>query len=409
VPFAEIARVLDMTKPYEIEIVPNGCENMTLYFGLMDFVKERPAAAPIVTATAPEKILKCIVWDLDNTLWDGVLIEDGPAGVRLRPHVVEVIRTLDERGILHSIASKNNRDDVLPVLEQLGLTDYFLYPQIAWTPKSESIRGIARRLNFGIDSIAFVDDQPFEREEVKSSLSQVTVIDAAEYFTLLSRPECQAPVTAESRKRRQMYHEQQEREAVADAYAGDYFGFLRACEMEVIIRPLSEDNLRRVYELAQRTNQMNFSGNRYSEDELRAILASPQLRGCVIHCRDRFGDYGIVGFAVVDTEKPCLADLMFSCRVQAKRVEHAVLAFLLRQFGAHPATDFNARYRKTERNAPSGKVFEEVGFEEVEENNGVWLLAFPAGREIPDDGIVHFQNELEEKASVSSQCVDQSA
>jgi HAD superfamily phosphatase (TIGR01681 family) len=207
VPFSEIQAAVDVTQSFEIEMVPNDADNTVLYFGLMDFVKEdeKSAAVPSKSGVSP---LKCIVWDLDNTLWDGVLVEDGPEKIRLRQGVVEVIRELDQRGILHSIASKNNADETLKALRAYGLEEYFLFPQINWQPKSKSIAQIAQLLNIGVDAMAFVDDQQFEREEVRTVLPQVTLIDALEYASIPSRPECQAPATAESRNRRAMYREQ---------------------------------------------------------------------------------------------------------------------------------------------------------------------------------------------------------
>ena len=108
--------------------------------------------------------VKCVVWDLDNTVWDGVLLEDRE--VRVRPAVLSLIETLDARGILHSVASRNDRELAIAQLDAFGLTDYFLYPQISWGSKSDAIAAIARDLNIGLDAIAFVDDQPFELEEV---------------------------------------------------------------------------------------------------------------------------------------------------------------------------------------------------------------------------------------------------
>ena len=158
--------------------------------------------------------------------------------------------------------------------------------------------------------------------------------------------------------------------------------------MRLEICPLDAANLRRVYELAQRTNQLNFSGKRYAERELAQIMQSPFLETYVIDCSDRFGRYGIVGFAVVDTRERRLLDLMFSCRVQHKRVEHAVLSFLLRRFaGVHPR-DFYALYRRTPKNAPAGRVFDDMGFECIGETDGVSLLVFRRGQVVPDDQIV---------------------
>ena len=228
--FSKISRSIDTTQPFEVEIVPNDCDNTVLYFGLMDFVKESPSHSSQEQKEPAAHQFKCIVWDLDNTLWDGILIEDGPEKIRIRPGVVNVLKELDQRGILHSIASKNNSADALKLLRQFGLDEYFLYPQIKWQPKSQSMAEIAQLLNIGIESLAFVDDQEFERAEVKATVSQVAVIDAAEYSTLPEREECRVAVTTESKTRRLMYREQQERQTVLQSFAGDYFGFLRECK-----------------------------------------------------------------------------------------------------------------------------------------------------------------------------------
>jgi FkbH-like protein len=171
-------------------------------------------------------------------------------------------------------------------------------------------------------------------------------------------------------------------------YGGDHQQFLRDCRIEVCIGRLDEVNFERVYELAQRTNQLNFSGNRYPRHQLMEIMATDSVETYVIECRDRFGKYGVVGFAVVDCGAPRLQDLMFSCRVQGKRIEHAILCFLLRRFSAGEDRDFFASYRKTARNAAAGRVFEEIGFECLEERENAFALVFRRGRAIPDDGIV---------------------
>jgi FkbH-like protein len=386
IPFSEVESAIDVTRPFELEIVPNNVdENTTLYFGLMDFIRELSVSPVAPTATKP---IKCVVWDLDNTLWEGTLIEDGLNGVRLRKTVLDVIREVDRRGILQSVASKNNEEDAANALRHFGIEEYFLYPQINWDPKSQSVARIAKSLNIGLDSLVFIDDQPFEREEVRASSSSVLVLDARDSYTLLSMEGAQLPVTEESRRRREMYRVQQQREDSLRASEGDYFQFLRSCEMEVNIVSLNAANLERVYELAQRTNQMNFSGNRYQLGQLEEIANNPRVRTLVISCRDRFGDYGIVGFATVDLDKMILLDLMFSCRVQSKRVEHAVLSYLLHEYVLKGGADFYANYRRSSKNANSGIVFQEIGFEPANEEDGVSTLVFRRGKPIPDDGLV---------------------
>ncbi|HEX9063065.1 MAG TPA: HAD-IIIC family phosphatase, partial [Clostridia bacterium] len=117
------------------------------------------------------KKVKCVVWDLDNTIWEGILSEDRE--VRLKPGIKGIIETLDDRGILQSIASKNDYDDAMKKLREFGLEEYFLYPQISWNSKAESVRKIAESINIGIDTLAFVDDQITEREEVSFSHPEV--------------------------------------------------------------------------------------------------------------------------------------------------------------------------------------------------------------------------------------------
>lgn len=385
---AEIFRNLDTGLPFEIEIVPNDCDDTILYFGTMDFVRDSRKQKLDTFKASEEKKWKCLVWDLDNTLWDGILVEDGADKLRLRQGAIDVIREMDKRGILHSIASKNNREDALNVLRSFNLLEYFLHPQISWQPKSIAVARIAQLLNIGIDTLAFVDDQPFEREEVKVALPQVAVIDARDCGIIPGLPQCQVPVTEESRQRRQMYRQQEQRDTILEAFSGDYMGFLKECDIQMNIMPLNEQNLDRVYELAQRTNQMNFSGNRYPLSELRAMSQRDSLETYVMKCSDKFGSYGIVGFAVVEIKEPRLKDLMFSCRIQSKRVEHAFLSSVLNKYVAIQSRDFFADYRKTDKNAPAGKVFEEMGFELIGENNGVQSLFFRRGRSVPDDRII---------------------
>lgn len=377
--------------PFDVELIPNDiADGTTLCFGLIDFVRE--ASTP---PNRPDKVktVKCVVWDLDHTMWDGILVEDGPSGLTLKPGIVEVIQELDRRGILNSIASKNNLQEAWPVLENFGIASYFLVPQISWSPKSQALEAIAADLNIDIDTLLFIDDSPFELEQVKTTCPDVRVVVAPAYLSLLDRPDCQVTITAEASSRRKMYQDDSARRDVAQQFEGDYLRFLKQCGLELTIRSLADENIERVHELTQRTNQMNFSGTRYSRSVLEGILGDPDIDTYVLSCRDRFGSYGVVGFSVVDRREPRMTDLMFSCRIQSKRVEHAFLAHLLRRYIDECGGDVWANYRKTPRNEPSGRVFSDIGMEEVSVNDGVTSLVFRKERPILDDGIVTITNE----------------
>lgn len=383
IPYEQIAAVIDLSVPFSVDLIPNHSEGeVTLYFGLMEFVQECP-----VPHETNSKV-KCVVWDLDNTLWDGVLVEDGPTKLYLKDKIAGIIETLDNRGIIQSIASKNNEDEALQALKQFQIGEYFLYPQISWGPKSEAIKLIASQLNIGIDSILFVDDSEFERQQVGSACPGVRVLDAENYLALPEMQECKAPVTDESRNRRKMYQVERTRQDSAKSFGGDYKSFLKSSNIKITIQPLSGENLERVHELTQRTNQMNFSGNRYNRELLRKILQTSTLDTYVLSCDDRFGSYGIVGFGIVDNRQPRLTDLMFSCRIQSKRVEHAFLGYIIRKYIAITGRDFCADYRKTPRNTPSGRVFADLGMEENGVSNGVTSLVFPHDKAVLDDCII---------------------
>ncbi len=399
IPCADIARVIDLHSKFNVELTPNGTsDGLTLYFGALDFVLENGSETlheldTSVTKTQP-RMRKAVVWDLDNTIWDGILVEDGPEQLRIKPGIREIFQALDDRGILISAVSKNNREDAMAALKQFGIADYFLSPQLSWNPKSQAIQQLAVTLNIGIDSLLFVDDSKFEREQVKNACPGVEVLDAADYLTIPGREDCHGPITEESRKRRQLYRQQEVRDTVQSVFEGDYVSFLRDCKLQLTVRRMSSDSLERVYELTQRTNQMNFSGNRYTREQVHALLSRQEVDAYVLDCEDRFGAYGTIGFCTVNRPELRMTDLMFSCRVQSKRVEHAFISYILRKYRNAGAGDFFVMFRKTHKNSGPGKVFEDFKFELINESDGISNLVFRRERDIPDDQIVEIDDVM---------------
>ena len=322
-----------------------------------DFVKGTPVAAE-----KPAQKVKCLVWDLDNTLWDGILIETAdPDTLQLRPGVRETLEELDKRGILHSIASKNDHAPVMAVLEKLGVADYFLYPQISWEAKSGALANIAKSLNIGIDALALIDDSVFERREVGSVHPQVRVYD--EKQSLLTLPEFDVPATAESAVRREMYRAEERRSALMAAEKTDITDFLRRCNLGItVFNPRSEEERLRCYELVVRTNQLNMSGVKYTPDEFAAVLSREGHRNFAFSCADDFGSYGIVGFGQYrrEGEKLIFTEFAMSCRVAGKFVESALFAHLLEREGCESG-EFTVQ--KTKKNTLLRSSLEKIGFE----------------------------------------------
>ena len=331
-------------------------------------VQERPASAE--AREKPPKAIKAVIWDLDNTLWSGTLIESGDTPPVLRPEVSDLVRELDRRGILQSIVSKNDFAQAWKHVEDSGLAEYFLHPHISWAPKSIGIREIVQTLNIGADAVAFVDDQAFERAEVAAALPELLVLPETVIAGMLQDPRFRGSSSEEARYRRQYYRNEHQRTSAKAQHGDDYIAFLRSCDMHVKVYAPREDERDRVQELTQRTNQMNFSGTRYQRDDLDRLLASPNVDGWVVRCNDRFGDYGLVGFCALtrDGDEVRMIDLALSCRVQAKHVEHAFLCSLMRHYQELGLSRFVAEFRRTDRNSPAGRVFEDLSFERLAED-----------------------------------------
>lgn len=316
------------------------------------------------TGAAPQTV-KCVVWDLDHTVWNGILLED--ERVELRPGVREILRELDERGILQSVASRNDHDRAMARLEALGISEYFLYPHINWNAKGQNVAAIARALNIGPDTLLFVDDQPFEREEVAFACPAVRTFDAAELAGLLDRPEMNPEfLTDDSRNRRRMYMADISRNRAEETFAGPAEEFLRTLDMRFTLSPCSEDDLQRAEELTVRTNQLNTTGYTYGYDELNAFRASPGHLLLVAGLEDRYGTYGKIGLALVEKAPAfwTLKLLLMSCRVMSRGVGTIMISHVMREAKAAGAR-LRAEFKPNGRNRMMEVTYRFGGFSEV--------------------------------------------
>ena len=362
-PHAAVAAALDLAADHLIQVEPVGEPDggADVGFGLLDWAALDASAAP---AAAPgEAPAKVLVWDLDETLWTGTLAEDGAEGVIPRPEAVEAVRALDARGVLLSVASKNDEAEALAALERHGLRDYFLAPQVGWGPKSQAVARIAAALDLGLDSFVFVDDQPFERAEVRAAHPSVRTLEHTDVAGLVAHPWFDRPVTAESARRRALYQAEAGRGAAAQAAGGDYLAFLRGSGIILDVAPLGPAEVARVHELSQRTNQLNFTGAKLSRTETERLAApDPDRARLTLRCADRYGDYGLIGFADLDLAAGELDLFFMSCRVQRKRVEHAAFAHMAALLAARGHDEFAALHRPTDRNRASAALLVDLGF-----------------------------------------------
>lgn len=329
--------------------------------------------------------VKCLVWDLDNTLWRGTLLED--PSVTIDPQAVAVVRELDRRGILNSIASRNEESLALEVLREHGLDEYFLYPQINWNAKDVSVKAVAAALNVGVDTLAFVDDQAFDRAEVAFSLPEVRCYSPADLGSLVDLPDFNPPfVTPESAQRRRMYLADAARTQEEAEFSGPKEEFLASLSMRFTISPAREEDLQRAEELTVRTNQLNTTGRTYSYDELKAFAESDSHLLLVAELEDKHGTYGKIGLALVETgvDVWVLKLLLMSCRVMSRGVGTVMLNHVMRR-AAEAGARLQAELIPNDRNRMMLITLRLGGFKEGGRSGDVLILESTAPPPPPPD------------------------
>ena len=379
-----------------IRIFPEADADVRLIFQWLNFVKYKDSlrtslAEPRSKPRHGSKTIKCVVWDLDNTLWGGILGEVGQHGVKPIEAAIDLVRAFDQRGILQSVASKNDYLQAWETLMRIRVSEYFLYPEINWGPKSQSIRRIAANLNIGLDTFVFIDDSPFERGEVEENLPQVRVYDPENLGSLLTFPEFDVPITAESRQRRGMYIVEAERKQDQSLYGDNHLNFIRSCKLEAeIFVPVEPSHVKRCLELIQRTNQLNISGRRYEADEFREILREDGRYCLAARCRDRYGEYGLVCFLSVELldDVAKMTDFVMSCRVAKRRVEHAIFQFLLERLKQTGRNKLVIEFVHSERNGVMLASIEEMDFNRLERVNGRTVFVKSCDEPISESNIV---------------------
>ncbi len=338
---------------------------------------------------------KCIVLDLDNTLWGGIIGEDGMEGIKLgntSPGIEYVdfqraLLSLYNRGVILAVNSKNNPDDALQVLRehpyQVLREEHFAALRINWQSKVQNLVELANEINIGLDSMVFIDDNPVEREQVRQALPEVLVVDlpknprlyratleSLHVFDVLS-------LTPEDMRRGEMYVGKRKR-AELERSTGSLEDFLRTLDLKVRIKLVDDFDTPRVVQLIGKTNQFNLTTRRHTDAEVRRFRESPDYRVYSLAVRDRFGDEGIVGVAITrDEGTDCIIDtLLMSCRVIGRNIETAFLAKIIADARAAGATRVIGEYIPTKKNAPAKDVYERHGFEKIGTEGDVtrWAL-----------------------------------
>jgi FkbH-like protein len=340
---------------------------------------------------------KCVILDLDGTLWPGVLAETGSpfawtpeisgafSYVGLYFGLHEALKSLKKRGIVLACVSKNDEAAVRELWKYLDhypkqrlLTpEDFVTWRVNWDDKVGNIRSIAEELGFALDAFLFIDDNPVERDRVRQRLPEVEVWGEDPFSLrrrLLNDPRLQIPVvTAEASSRSELVKAQIARQQLRSETMGEaqYIEQLQVkCAIERLVE--SSPKLQRLEELFQRTTQFNTTARKFSYTELSALAANPNARLFAMEVSDRLGDYGLVGAAVMIEGE--IVGLAISCRALGMGVEHRFLRHVLGEMTAS-SVPLTGRIIPTPRNIPARNIYRDNGFTEVEP--GVWRFAKP--------------------------------
>lgn len=321
---------------------------------------------------------KCLVLDLDNTLWGGVLGEDGIDGIQIGGDYPgkaflffqQALLELSKSGVLLAICSKNNEQDVQEVWDRNPFLvlkrENFVAYRINWSDKANNIVEIAKELNIGLDSIVFVDDNPSERELVRQLLPMVEVPDfpsqpyelptfyeklVKDYFKVYT-------ITDEDRQKAQQYKENALRTQMQSSF-DDISSFLRSLDLCLTIEKANEFNIQRVAQMTQKTNQFNLTTHRYTDTDIRKFLQEGWDIWC-LSVSDKFGDSGITGCIMLKGDE--IDSLLLSCRVLGKGIEFAFVKSIMKKYKKDGKREIRATYIPTIKNHQVSEFYENCGF-----------------------------------------------
>jgi len=339
---------------------------------------------------------KCIVLDLDNVLWGGILGEDGFNGIKLGGDPIgkaymdfqRLLLSYYNRGIILAINSKNNFDEAIKVIREhpnmILREKNFASMRINWQDKVENMLELSSELNIGLDSMVFIDDSPQERERMKQALPEVLVVDLPpspfRYCEALQNiNDFNTLVLSEEDKRRgEMYYARRKRKQLMKSKS-TLEEFLKSLDMTVEIKRADESTIPRITSLINRTNQFNLTTRRYTQAEVEEMnRQSDKFQIYSLRVKDKFGDEGIVGVAIIrkDGKNWIIDSFLMSCRVIGRRIETAFLAKIIDDAKKNGVSYLIGEYIPTKKNKPARSFYKDHGFEKIQENENLakWRL-----------------------------------
>ena len=334
---------------------------------------------PIFLSTAG-KIKKALIFDCDNTLWKGVLGEDGFDNIKIYQEIQYLALDLAKKGVIIGICSKNNPEDVDEVLKKhqdmIIRDNDIVIKKVNWGDKASNLKLIAKELNIGTDSLVFIDDSSFEIDLIKKKLPEVRVFQVPkkeyEYGLMvreLSNLFYNSSETKEDERKVQIYKEQLQRTKGEESIENieDYLATLGLVLKVYIDDPTQ---VARISQMTQKTNQFNLTTKRYAEREITALIKEEGSTVISINVQDKYGDNGLTGLAILDNTQSMIGTLLLSCRVLGRNIEYQFMDVIVGIAKRNKLNELSAAYIKTNKNQQVVDFYEKCGFIKLNESNG---------------------------------------
>lgn len=358
------------------------------------FLKNYVAAIETVFLRNTGKLKKAIIFDCDNTLWKGVIGEDGMEGIDMSPtskfgkfyHLVQRIAVfLSKRGVIVGLCSKNNEQDVLDVLrnhkDMILKEEHIVIKKVNWVDKASNLRAIASELNIGIDSLVFVDDSNFEINLIKEQVPEILTVQVptaiSDYPDLILKnvyTYFNLVLNSDDAKKTEMYKQQFERENCKTAFSSieDY---LASLEIELTVVKNDKAHMPRIAQLTQKTNQFNLTTYRYTESQVDHFMTDSKHEVYAMFVKDKFGDNGLTGVCItkedeIDLNNVIIDSLLMSCRIIGRNIEFVYFSYIIKDLEKKGFKTISADYIPTKKNALVEVFYDKLGFNIIQNVDG---------------------------------------
>lgn len=358
------------------------------------FLKNYVSAIEPVILRNSGKLKKAIIFDCDNTLWKGVIGEDGIDGIDMSPtsnlgkffHLVQRIAVfLSKRGVIIGLCSKNNENDVLEVFRNhrdiILKEEHIVIKKVNWDDKASNLREIASDLNVGLDSMIFVDDSNFEINLINEKVPEILTIQVpivlSDYPDILLRniySYFNLVLNSDDTRKTEMYKQQFEREKNKTTF-NSIEDYLASLEIELTVVKNDKSYIPRIAQLTQKTNQFNLTTHRYTESKVEYFTSDNKHVVYAMFVKDKFGDNGLTGVCIVkedenNSKNVILDSFLMSCRIIGRNIEFVFIDYIIKEFANKGYQTLGADYIQSSKNALVENFYDKVGFNIIENTNG---------------------------------------